>query len=288
MRHVLPTVACAVVAGSLLVAREAPPPLPNVTGSLKMVVIGDNGTGSREQSEVAEQMASFRQQFRYDLVLMVGDNFYGVQRPSDLAQKFARPYKPLLDAGVIFQAALGNHDDESSTINYPPLNMHGRRYYTFSRPGIRFLVLDTNVLDEPQLQWADAVLQQATEPWRIAVFHHPLYGNARRHGANVDLRLLLEPLLLKHRVQVVFSGHDHVYERLKPQKGIHYFVTGSGGQLRKGGLEASDTTAAGFDQDQTFLAAEIAADDLHFQVISRTGRTVDGGVIPRVSERIGS
>ena len=104
MRHVLPTVACAVVVGSLLVAREAPPLLPNVTGSLKMVVIGDNGTGSREQSEVAEQMASFRQQFRYDLVLMVGDNFYGAQRPSDLAQKFARPYKPLLDAGVIARA----------------------------------------------------------------------------------------------------------------------------------------------------------------------------------------
>jgi hypothetical protein len=89
-------------------------------------------------------------------------------------------------------------------------------------------------------------------------------------------------------VQVVFSGHDHVYERLKPQKGIHYFVTGSGGKLRKGGLETSDSTAAGFDQDQAFLAAEIGGDDLHFQVISRTGRTVDSGVIRRVPERIGS
>ena len=287
MRHVLSIVAWAVLATSLLVAGAAPH-LPNVADSLKLVVIGDNGTGSREQAELAEQMVRLRGRFRYELVLMVGDNFYGAQRPSDLEQKFARPYRSLLDAGVTFQAALGNHDDESSTINYPPLNMNGRRYYTFARPGVRFIVLDTNVLDPPQLQWADTVLQQATEPWRIAYFHHPLYGNARRHGANVDLRLLLEPLLLKHRVQVVFSGHDHVYERLKPQKGIHYFVIGSGGQLRKGGLEFSDSTAAGFDQDQAFLAAEIGGDDLYFQVVSRTGRTVDSGVIRRVPERIGS
>lgn len=286
MRHVLSTVACAVVAGSLLVAGPAPL-LPNLTGSLKLAVIGDNGNGSREQAEVAEQMASLHQEFPYDLVLMVGDNFYGSQRPSDLEQKFARVYRPLLDAGVIFQAALGNHDDPS-TVNYPPLNMDGRRYYSFVRPGVRFIVLDTNELDAKQLQWADATLQQATEPWRIAYFHHPIYGNASRHGANVDLRLLLEPMLVKYQVQVVFSGHDHVYERLKPQKGIYYFVTGSAGQLRKGGLDTSDSTAAGFDQEQAFLAAEIAGDDLHFQVISRTGRTVDSGVIRRSPQRIGS
>ena len=287
MRQAFTTVATAVVACSLLVA-GATPLLPNATGSLKIVVMGDNGDGSREQAEVAEQMASLHEQFHYDLVLMVGDNFYGTQRPSDLDQKFARPYRPLLDAGVIFQAALGNHDVESTTVNYPPLNMHGQRYYSFVRPGIRFVVLDTNVLDAEQLRWAEGVLRSATEPWRIAYFHHPLYGNAKRHGSNVDLRVLLEPLLLAYGVQVVFSGHDHVYERLKPQKGIHYFVTGSGGKLRKGGLGAADSTAAGFDQDQVFLAAEITSEALHFQAISRTGQTVDSGVIRRLPARIGS
>ena len=287
MRHVLTTVACAVVASSLLVAR-ATPLLPNATGSLKIVVMGDNGDGSREQADVAEQMASLHQHFRYNLVLMVGDNFYGSQRPSDLEQKVARPYRTLLDAGVTFQAALGNHDNESSTIKYPPLNMNGRRYYSFVRPGVRFIVLDTNVLDAEQLRWAEDVLRRATEPWRIAYFHHPLYGNAKRHGSNVDLRVLLEPLLLAHGVQVVFSGHDHVYERLKPQKGIYYFVTGSGGKLRKGGLEVTDSTAAGFDQDQVFLAAEITSEALHFQAISRTGQTVDSGVLRRLPARIGS
>ena len=260
--------------------------LPNTSDSLKFAVIGDNGTGDQPQFDVAGQMIAFRREFPFDLVLMAGDNFYGSQRPSDLEHKFSRPYKPLLDAGVVFRAALGNHDDVL-TINFPPINMGGERYYTYTRPGVRFVVLDTNVLDDPQLSWAEDVLRQATEPWKIVYFHHPLYGNAGRHGANVDLRIRLEPLLRRFGVQVVFSGHDHVYERLTPQNGIQYFVVGSSGKLRRGDLRRSASTAAGFDQDNVFMAAEIVGDRMHFQVISRTGQTVDSGQISR-SGRQGS
>lgn len=272
-------------AASLLAA----PPLllPNATESLKFAVIGDNGTGKRPEWEIAEQMALLHRQFPFELVLMVGDNFYGSQKPEDLEKKFASPFKPLLDAGVIFQAALGNHD-QLLTVDYPPINMRGRRYYTYARRNVRFFVLDSNVMDATQLRWAESAMQQAREEWRIAYFHHPLYGNAGRHGSNIDLRVLLEPLLIKHGVQVVFSGHDHVYERLKPQKGITYFVAGSGGQLRKGDLQKSDTTAAGFDQDQTFMAVEIVGDEMHFQVVSRPGAIVDSGLIRRLPARIGT
>jgi hypothetical protein len=256
--------------------------LPNAAGSLKLAVIGDNGTGKGPQFELASQMAALRQQFPFDLVVMVGDNFYGSQSPADLENKFARPYKPLLDAGVVFQAALGNHDDVS-TIHYPRINMGGQRYYTYTRGSVRFVVLDSNVLDATQLTWAENTLRAASEPWKIAYFHHPLYCNAGRHGSNVDLRVRLEPLLLKYGVQAVFSGHDHIYERLKPQNGIHYFVVGSSGQLRKGDLRPSPATAAGFDQDQAFMAVEIAADRLYFQAISRTGQTVDAGELARLT-----
>jgi len=78
---------------------------------------------------------------------------------------------------------------------------------------------------------------------------------------------------------VVFSGHDHVYERLKPQRGIYYFVAGAAGQLRKGNLRPSVMTAAAFDQDQSFMLVEIAGAEMSFQAISRTGKTVDSGVI---------
>ena len=60
--------------------------LPNRPDSVKFAVIGDNGTGGREQYQVGQQMADARREFPYDLVLMLGDNFYGSQRPADLVK----------------------------------------------------------------------------------------------------------------------------------------------------------------------------------------------------------
>jgi len=254
--------------------------LPNRPNTLKFAVLGDSGSGDSGQYELADRMAAVHRLFSFGFVIMVGDNFYGSQTPPDLMKKFDIPYRQLLESGVTFHAAIGNHDDPL-TVNYPPLNMAGRRYYTYVRQQVRFFVLDTNILDAPQLRWFESVLQESREPWKIAYFHHPLYGNAKRHGSAVDVRVLLEPLLLKHGVAVVFSGHDHVYERLKPQKGVHYFVTGSGGKLRQGDLAPSESTAAGFDREQAFVIAEVDADSLFFQTISRTGATVDSGTIPR-------
>src|SRR5262249_58732157 len=113
-------------------------------------------------------------------------------------------------------------------------------------------------------------------------FHHPPYSSANRHGSDPETRTALEPLFLKFGVNVVFSGHDHVYERIKPQKGITYFVTGAGGQLRKGNLDKrSPLTAKGFDQDRSFMVAEIDKDELFFDAVARTATVVDSGVITR-------
>ena len=261
--------------------------VPNRPDTVKFAVLGDNGTGDTGQYELANQMAAVHQLFAFGLVIMLGDNFYGSQTPANLVKKFDRPYKALLDAGVTFQAAIGNHD-EAATVNYTPLNMGGRRYYSYVVKHVRFFVLDTNIMDAEQLRWFEAALEQASEPWKLAYFHHPLYGNAGRHGSAVDMRVLLEPLLVKHGVTVAFSGHDHIYERLKPQKGIHYFVAGSGGKLRKGDLTLSETTASGFDQDQAFMIVEVDASELYFQTVSRSGKTVDFGTIPRVVGRSGT
>jgi 3',5'-cyclic AMP phosphodiesterase CpdA len=261
--------------------------VPNRPGTFKFAVLGDNGSGDTGQYDLADQMVAVHKLFGYELVIMLGDNFYGSQTRSEMARKFDRPYGLLLDAGVKFFAAIGNHD-EAFTINYPPLNMGGRRYYTFVRSQVRFLVLDTNVMDAEQLRWFEETLKESPEPWKIAYFHHPLYGNAGRHGSAADMRVLLEPLLVRYGVTVVFSGHDHVYERLVPQRGITYFVAGSGGKLRKGDLQRTASTAAGFDQDQAFVIAEIEADTLYFQTITRTGATVDFGTIPRLTRSAGT
>jgi hypothetical protein len=246
--------------------------------SLKFAVLGDFGTGSRAQYEVGERMWEARTTFPFDLVLALGDNMYGRQEARDFVEKFQQPYARLVQAGVQFQAALGNHDRPENR-NYPPYGMAGQRYYSFVRHSARFVVLDTNMMDPAQLAWLDGTLATAIEPWKIVYFHHPLYSNGGRHGSNVELRVLIEPVLVKHGVQVVFAGHEHIYERIKPQKGITHFVAGSGGQLRKGDANVAATTAAAFDQDQAFMLVEVIGDEMRFQTISRTGVTVDAGVI---------
>jgi predicted phosphodiesterase len=272
-----------VITGLLLCLALAAPAAQTVTlgrpDSLKLAVIGDNGNGTREQYEVGAQMAAWREKFPFELVLMMGDNIYGGQRPNDFVMRFERPYQALLGAGVKFYAAIGNHDDPDVDRRYPPFNMNGERYYTYARQNVRFVVADTNFFEPAQLQWLENTLRNAREEWKIVYFHHPLYSDGDRHGSNVELRVRIEPILVTYGVDVVLSGHDHIYERIKPQKGITYFVAGSGGMLRRGGIAPSNITAAGFAEDQAFMLMEVAGPELAFQTISRTGKIVDSGII---------
>jgi 3',5'-cyclic AMP phosphodiesterase CpdA len=252
--------------------------LPNRPESVKFAVLGDFGTGDRSEHQVAAQMAAFRGRFPFDFVITTGDNIIGGQdRPADFAEKFERPFQTLLAAGVPFYATLGNHD-KASNRSYAPWNMQGRRYYTFAVKNVRFFALDSNRPDRAEFAWIDEVLGRANDDWKICYFHHPLYSDGVKHGPALELRVLLEPILVRHGVDVVFSGHDHVYERLTPQAGITYFVTGAGGQDART-LRRSAATAASFDREQTFTVVEVISAELFFQTVSRSGNTVDAGVI---------
>src|SRR5688500_3182950 len=167
--------------------------------------------------------------------------------------------------------------------------MHSERFYTFKAPkpgldvlgGARFSAHDSNYMPPEQLAWLEKELKASGSDWKIPFFHHPLYSSGEKHGADTALREQLEPLFLKHGVDVVFAGHEHFYERLKPQKGITYFVNGSAAKLRKGNIGKSGMTAKGFDTGYAFMIAEIAGDELYFQTIEAGGKTIDSGVIKR-------
>jgi hypothetical protein len=252
--------------------------LPLKPNSVRFAVIGDSGTGRPAQYETALEMAATHHEFPFEFVIMLGDNIYGGKGPADFKKKFEDPYQALLDGGVRFYAALGNHDETSECL-YKPFNMNGKRFYTFRRGNAEFFALDSSYMDPPQLEWLGKQLDSARSVWKICYFHHPLYSNGRSHGPDKDLRKLLEPLFERHGVNVVFAGHEHSYERLKPQHGIQYFVLGNSGQLHFHDLRPSAETARGFDTDHTFALVEIAESQLYFQVISRAGETVDAGVI---------
>jgi hypothetical protein len=259
--------------------------LPLKEGSVKFAVIGDTGTGDGHQLSVAKALYAAHEKFPYDFVLMMGDNIYGSDRPKDYDKKFGIPYKPILDLGVKFYASLGNHDNPNQRL-YKPFNMNGERYYTF-KPGkssVRFFALDSNYIDDKQLDWLDKELAASGSDWKIMFFHHPPYSSGETHGSADLQRERLEPLFVKHGVNVVLTGHEHFYERIKPQKGIAYFIIGSSAKLRKGDINPTDLTAKGWDQGYAFMLMEIVGDDLYFETLSDKGETIDAGSIHRVGK----
>jgi predicted MPP superfamily phosphohydrolase len=257
--------------------------LPNRDDSVRFAVLGDFGNGKPRQLEMAAQMVKTHAAFPYEFVILVGDNIYGSERPQDMRKKFEMPYKLLLDAKVKFYAALGNHDSREQRY-YKPFNMDGNLYYTFKAPrdDVRFFALESTYPVPEQIKWVEDELKKSREAWKIPYFHHPLYSSGEYHGSDVRLRRALEPLFIKYGVSVVFTGHDHIYERTKPQHGITYFVVGAGGELRPGGLDRrTNLSAAAYDADNSFLVAEIKGDQMHFQAISRTGAVLDSGMVTR-------
>jgi predicted MPP superfamily phosphohydrolase len=284
-------IACALVAllyyGAGAVPAPQPQPgqveLPNKPDTLHFAVIGDNGTGEKPEYTLGQQMAAWYGRFPVSFVVMVGDNIYGADRPQDFVAKFELPYKALLDKGVKFYASLGNHDSREQRF-YKYFNMEGKLYYSFKAPkeDVRFFALESTYMDPDQMKWIEQELKSSREKWKIAFFHHPLYSSGRTHGSQLQLRQALEPLFIQYTVTLVLNGHDHVYERVKPQNGIQYFVEGSSGQLRGGDLrKGSPLTAVGNDTDNTFMLMEVDGDNLTFNTINQKGTVIDSGVIER-------
>ena len=255
--------------------------LPLKDGSVKFAVIGDTGSGSKQQYQLGEVMTRYYGAFPFEFVLMLGDNMYGGETPKDFEKKFSDVYRPLLDSKVKFYATLGNHDLPLQA-NYANFNMEGKEYYRFKKGNVAFYSLNSNYMDAKQVKWFETELAADTSEWKVCFFHHPPYSSAKKHGSDNQLREVVEPIFLRHGVNVVLTGHDHVYERIKPQKGIYYFVSGAGGKLRSGDLEGnSPLTDKAFDKDLHFMLFEVVGNQMYFQTIARTGETIDTGVMAR-------
>ena len=262
--------------------------MPLRAGSVRFAAIGDSGRGDEPQTQVARQMVAWRERFPFEFVLMLGDNIYGPHTPDDYRRKFDEPYRDLLQAGVTFHAAIGNHDEPGS-LNYAPFNMDGQRYYTFRKgegplggltgAGIRFFALDSRSFDTDQIAWLRRELEESRSAWKIAYFHHPLYTSGRYQAGARTLRRAIERPLVEGDVDVVLSGHEHFYERIQPQNGVVYFVSGAAGSLRPDDIQRTPLTAVGFDDDYHFVMFEVTGRELYFQAVSRAGKTIDAGVI---------
>lgn len=255
---------------------------------IKFIAIGDFGTGDDNQAEIAAQMLRDHKTSPLDFVIAVGDNIYPDGSGRHFAKKFERPYSGLIRDGVKFHAVLGNHDvrdGRRDQCQYPLFNMNGQCYYTVKQgDGLaEFFMIDSNDFDMTQAGWLEGVLKESTAKWKIAVFHHPIYSSAEEHGSDLGLRRSIEPLLTRYGVNVALSGHDHTYERVKPQQGVQYFVTGAGGKLRPGDVNMrSPFREMSYDKDNHYLQMVIEDQQISFQAIARSGAVIDrGAVTPR-------
>jgi 3',5'-cyclic AMP phosphodiesterase CpdA len=231
------------------------------------------------QQQVALAMLTyFETARRFPFVLMLGDNLYD----DDYTNEFLVPYKPLLDHGVKFYAAIGNHDRDLQ-IHFKPFNMGDQDRYAFDQGNARFVALNSNHPGDPQqIKWLDTAFADAGDKWRICFFHHPLYSSGQHASESQDvIRPALERALVRNRVNVVFSGHEHLYERTRPQQGIVYFVSGGGGRyLYK--IQPSEFDEVGVSEHH-FMVAEVAGDRLFYEAITHQQRVLDCGVVYRFS-----
>lgn len=256
-----------------------------VQDKVRFAVIGDWGSGSDDAEGIARQMYSTHRRTPFDFVIAAGDNIYPDGDGKRFNKHFELPFSSLLKDRVNFYAVLGNHDVEKGRldqIHYPLFNMGGKTYYTVKQGDglVEFFMIDSTDFDSAQAGWLQQALAASTAHWKIAVFHHPVYSSGSKHGSNLNLRRKLEPLFTAHGVHAAFSGHEHIYERTKPQQRVQYFITGAGGKTRRGGVKLdSPIRAASFDEDNHFMVIEIEHQRINFQAISELGRVVDKGAI---------
>ncbi|MEK6304536.1 MAG: metallophosphoesterase [Acidobacteriota bacterium] len=259
--------------------------LGSPTSKTRFGVIGDFGTGGADEFAIANVMYEGHKASPLDFVLTVGDNIYPNGSGHLFLKHFEEPFAGLLKEKVPFYATLGNHDVEEGRqdqIAYPLFNMNGSSYYSFSRGNglVDFFMLDSTNFDTTQHTWLENGLRNSKALWKIAAFHHPFYSSGKKHGSDPKLRDKIEPLFNHYGVQVVFCGHDHNYERIKPQNGIQYFVTGAGGQIRRGGVDLkSPIRAASYDKDNSYMLIEVDEKEMAFKSISEKGDIVDSGII---------
>lgn len=247
--------------------------------------VGDTGSGGRQAMAVATQMAQAYARTPFGLVALLGDICYYGNFQDRFEEVFARPMGPLLDAGVGFELAIGNHDsdlrrsEEGLEEIEAELRLLGTPglYYKTSHGPVDLFYLDSSVPGlfgdqaSDQRDWLDDALASSLNQWKIVLLHHPPYSSGR-HGSTAGAREMLEPVLTRHHVDLVLAGHDHHYERTHPQNGVTYVV--SGGGCKTTGVGRSSFTAVA-DSILQFLLVEVNGDRLSASCIGADGEVAD-------------
>lgn len=189
-------------------------------------VMGDTRSNPEAHRQVVERLLAQSPVF----YLHTGDLVADGDSVSDW-DTFFSVEQDLLCRAPLF-SVLGNHE-HGSPLYFEALHLPGNeRWYSFDYGNVHLVALDlptddTYLPDAEQFRWLADDLSRTRQPWKMVFFHVPLYSSGP-HGSNLSARAVLEPLFTQYGVALVFSGHDHDYER-SVANGITYVVTGGGG-----------------------------------------------------------
>ena len=245
---------------------------------VRFLAFGDSGGGGADQYALLEQMYTVP----FDLIVHTGDLAYDDGTMGQYEDTVFGVYGDLF-RNIPFFPAAGNHDYK--TMRGAPFREvfdlpgdSGEKWYSYDWGRVHFVALDTEADYATQAAWLDRDLAATQLPWKIVYMHRPPYSSGS-HGSDTTLRAKLAPVLQKHGVQLVLSGHDHDYERMHPQHGVAYVVTGGGGVGTKSVGKSSFTA---FSEDVIhFVLVEVNVDQLILHAIDATGREFDSMVVPR-------
>jgi hypothetical protein len=245
---------------------------------IRFMAFGDSGGGGADQYALMEQMSTVP----YELIIHTGDLAYDDGSIGKMEDNVFGVYAELL-RNLPFFPSSGNHEYNTmqgapfrEVFNLPGKN--GEKWYSYDWGRIHFVALDTEADYKTQATWLDQDLGASQLPWKIVYFHRPPYSSGE-HGSDTSLRTILSPVLEKHHVQLVLSGHDHDYERMKPQNGVQFVVTGGGG---KGTYNVTTSSFTAFSAEVIhFVQVEVGVDELVLHAIDATGKEFDSVVVPR-------
>lgn len=241
----------------------------------RFVILGDSGNGQPAQRAIAARISNVPM----DAILFLGDIAYKSGTYAELQTRFFEIYANLFQRVPVY-AAIGNHDNR--TLHGKPFEEafifpNNERWYSFDLGDVHFVALDTTRIGREQAAWLDADLGRTDRKFTVVIGHHPPYTAARR-GSNRGFRRWFVPVLNRHRVELVLTGHEHQYERTKPIKDIVYIVSGGGGaHLTRTGR--NQRTAVAYAKHH-FLTLEARNDALVVRAIDIDGRLLDTVVVP--------
>lgn len=214
----------------------------NTLQDVRFWITGDQGYPNKVQNQVRDAMFSWLEQnprtgkesAPLDLWLTTGDNAYRSGSNDQFQAGFFEPYKTILRNTPVWPV-YGNHDARRwvffDLFTFPTRGESGglasgtEHYYSFDYANIHFVILDTQAsdlsLEGEMLSWLKKDLEQTKQQWLITLFHHPPYTKGSHDsdsaydsgGRLIEVRENILPLLEAAGVDMVFTGHSHMYER---------------------------------------------------------------------------